>query len=119
MAPVCAIGGALRHVEFRPALGAFTCATHPASVSTAPVQAMEISLYPAYNTLSKMLSCHPELRRDAMCIGGTSQFPLTCFRGIDQWGERFGYLLLDPMVGAIGAFSFRDGIATADRCGAL
>ena len=42
-----------------------------------------------------------------MCIGGTSQFPLTLFRGIDQWGERFGYLLLDPMVGAIGAFSFR------------
>jgi N-methylhydantoinase B len=110
-----AIGGALRHIEFRPALGAFTCATHPASVSTAPVQAMEISLYPAYNTLSKMLSCHPELRRDAMCIGGTSQFPLTCFRGIDQWGERFGYLLLDPMVGAIGAFSFRDGIATGGQ----
>ncbi|HYB41343.1 MAG TPA: hydantoinase B/oxoprolinase family protein, partial [Candidatus Methylomirabilis sp.] len=95
--------------------GAFTCATHPASVSTAPVQAMEISLYPAYNTLSKMLSCHPALRRDAMCIGGTSQFPLTCFRGIDQWGERFGYLLLDPMVGAIGAFSFRDGIATGGQ----
>ena len=76
---------------------------------------MEISLYPAYNTLSKMLSCHPELKRDAMCIGGTSQFPLTCFRGIDQWGERFGYLLLDPMVGAIGAFSFRDGIATGGQ----
>ena len=110
-----AIGGALRHIEFRPALGAFTCATHPASVSTAPVQAMEISLYPAYNTLSKMLSCDPELKRDAMCIGGTSQFPLTCFRGIDQWGERFGYLLLDPMVGAIGAFSFRDGIATGGQ----
>jgi N-methylhydantoinase B len=110
-----AIGGALRHIQFRPALGAFTCATHPASVSTAPVQAMEISLYPAYNTLSKLLAGDPELSRDVMCIGGTSQFPLTCFRGIDQWGERFGYLLLDPMVGAIGAFSFRDGIATGGQ----
>ena len=76
---------------------------------------MEISLYPAYNTLSKLLAGDPELRRDVMCIGGTSQFPLTCFRGIDQWGERFGYLLLDPMVGAIGAFSFRDGIATGGQ----
>ena len=84
-------------------------------MSTAPVQAMEISLYPAYNTLSKMLACHPELKRDVMTIGGTSQFPLTCFRGIDQWGERYGYLLLDPMVGAIGAFSFRDGIATGGQ----
>src|SRR5437762_2950888 len=37
------------------------------------------------------------------------------FRGIDQWGEKFGYLLLDPMVGAIGAFSFRDGIATGGQ----
>jgi N-methylhydantoinase B len=110
-----AIGGALRHIQFRPALGAFTCATHPASVSTAPVQAMEISLYPAYNTLSKLLAGDPQLRRDVMCIGGTSQFPLTCFRGVDQWGERFGYLLLDPMVGAIGAFSFRDGIATGGQ----
>ena len=110
-----AIGGALRHIEFRPAMGAFTSATHPASVTTAPVQAMEISLYPAYNTLSKMLAGHPELKKDVMCIGGTSQFPLTCFRGIDQWGERFGYLLLDPMVGAIGAFSFRDGIATGGQ----
>ncbi len=76
---------------------------------------MEISLYPAYNTLSKLLACHPELKKDVMCIGGTSQFPLTVFRGIDQWGERFGYLLLDPMVGAIGAFSFRDGIATGGQ----
>src|SRR5205809_1729260 len=110
-----AIGGALRHIEFQPALGAFTSAAHPASVSTAPVQAMEISLYPAYNTISKLLSGDPELKRDAMCIGGTSQFPLTVFRGIDQWGEKFGYLLLDPMVGAIGAFSFRDGIATGGQ----
>src|ERR1043166_6553393 len=110
-----AIGGALRHIEFRPALGCFTSATHPASVSTAPVQAMEISLYPAYNTISKMLSCDPELKKDVMTIGGTSQFPLTVFRGIDQWGEKFGYLLLDPMVGAIGAFSFKDGIATGGQ----
>src|SRR5262249_39224495 len=110
-----AIGGALRHIEFQPALGVFTSATHPASVSTAPVQAMEISLYPAYNTMSKMLSCDPGLKRDVMTIGGTSQFPLTVFRGVDQWGERFGYLLLDPMVGAIGAFSFRDGIATGGQ----
>lgn len=110
-----AIGGALRHIEFRPAIGAFTCATHPASVSTAPIQAMEISLYPAYNTISKMLACNPELKRDIMCIGGTSQFPLTVFRGVDQWGERFGYILLDPMVGAIGAFSFRDGIPTGGQ----
>ena len=110
-----AIGGALRHVEFDPTPGTFNCANFPASVSTAPVQAMEISLYPAYNVLSKMIFRDPRMRNDIMCIGGTSQWPATIFRGIDQWGERYGYLLVDPIGGAIGAFSHGDGISTGGQ----
>jgi N-methylhydantoinase B len=110
-----AIGGALRHVEFDPTPGTFNCATFPASVSTAPVQAMEISLYPAYNVLSKMLFSDPRMREDVMCIGGTSQWPATIFRGIDQWGEKYGYLLVDPIGGAIGAFSTGDGISNGGQ----
>ena len=109
------IGGALRHVEFDPTPGTFNCANFPASVSTAPVQAMEISLYPAYNVLSKMIHSDPEMRRDIMCIGGTSQWPATIFRGIDQWGERYGYILVDPIGGAIGAFATGDGISTGGQ----
>src|SRR6185295_16649541 len=75
----------------------------------------EISLYPAYNVLSKMIYPDPELRKDTMCIGGTSQWPATIFRGIDQWGERYGYLLVDPIGGAIGAFSHADGISTGGQ----
>src|SRR5437879_5527664 len=110
-----AVGGALRHVEFNPTPGTLNCADFPASVSTAPVQCMEISLYPAYNVLSKMIYPDAELRRDLMCIGGTSQWPATIFRGIDQWGERYGYLLVDPIGGAIGAFSHADGISTGGQ----
>jgi N-methylhydantoinase B len=110
-----AVGGALRHVEFNPTPGTLNCADFPASVSTAPVQCMEISLYPAYNVLSKMIYSDAELRRDAMCIGGTSQWPATIFRGIDQWGERYGYILVDPIGGAIGAFSHADGISTGGQ----
>jgi len=109
------IGGALRHVEFDPTPGSFNCANFPASVSTAPVQAMEISLYPAYNVLSKMIHDDPAMRRDIMCIGGTSQWPATIFRGTDQWGERYGYLLVDPIGGAIGAFAEADGINTGGQ----
>ena len=109
------IGGALRHVEFDPTPGTFNCANFPASVSTAPVQAMEISLYPAYNVLSKMIHCDSEMRRDIMCIGGTSQWPATIFRGTDQWGEPYGYLLVDPIGGAIGAFATGDGISTGGQ----
>ncbi len=100
---------------FNPTPGTLNCASFPASVSTAPVQAMEISLYPAYNVLSKMIFADPAMRQDVMCIGGTSQWPATIFRGIDQWGERYGYLLIDPIGGAIGAFSTQDGISTGGQ----
>jgi len=110
-----ACGGALRHIEFDPTPGTFNCANYPASVSTAPIQSMEISLYPAYNVLSKMLYPNKEMRKDIMCIGGTSQWPATLFRGTDQWGERYGYLLIDPIGGAIGAFSMADGINTGGQ----
>lgn len=110
-----AVGGALRHVDFNPTPGTLNCADFPASVSTAPVQCMEISLYPAYNVISKMMHADPAMRNDTMCIGGTSQWPATIFRGIDQWGERYGYLLVDPIGGAIGAFSHADGISTGGQ----
>src|SRR3989442_8695532 len=106
------IAGALRHVEFDPTPGTFNCANFPASVSTAPIQAMEISVYPAYNALSKMIHSDPEMRNDIMCIGGTSQWPATIFRGIDQWGDPYGYILVDPIGAAIGGFAPRDGIST-------
>jgi len=109
------IGGALRHVEFDPTPGTFNCANFPASVSTAPIQAMEISLYPAYNVLSKMMHSDAQMRQDIMCIGGTSQWPATIFRGIDQWGDPYGYLLVDPIGGAIGAFATGDGISTGGQ----
>ncbi len=110
-----ACGGALRHIEFDPTPGTLNCADFPASVSTAPIQAMEISLYPAYNVISKMIFPDKELRKDIMCIGGTSQWPATLFRGIDQWGEQYGYLLVDPIGGAIGAFTMADGINTGGQ----
>jgi N-methylhydantoinase B len=102
-------------VEFDPSPGTFNCADFPASVSTAPIQAMEISLYPAYTVISKMIYADPTMRHDVMCIGGTSQWPATIFRGVDQWGERYGYILVDPIGGAIGAFSTQDGISTGGQ----
>ena len=110
-----AIGGALRHVKFEATPGTMNCAEFPASVSTAPVQAMEISLYPTYNVLSKMIFSDAQMRKDIMCIGGTSQWPATIFRGTDQWGDPFGYLLVDPIGGAIGAFAHADGISTGGQ----
>ncbi|WP_417211558.1 hydantoinase B/oxoprolinase family protein [Antarctobacter sp.] len=110
-----AIGGALRHVNFDPTPGTFTCANFPASVSTAPVQAMEIALYPVYNVLAKLVYSNPDLRPDILGMSGSSQMPLTNYRGMDQHGEKFGYVVLDMLAGAIGAFANGDGISTGGQ----
>jgi len=110
-----AIGGALRHITFDPTPGTFTCARHPASVSTAPVQSMEIALYPTYNVLAKMVYSDQKMRNDIMCTGGTSQFPTVLFNGTDQRGEPYAMGLIDPLAGAIGAFTKADGISTGGQ----
>jgi hypothetical protein len=43
-------------------------------------------LYVSYSPISEILSCDPELKRDVMPIGGTSQCLLTVFRGTDERG---------------------------------
>jgi N-methylhydantoinase B len=110
-----AIGGALRHVNFDPTPGTMNCANYPASVSSATIQAMEISLYPTYNVISKMMYPDPALRPDIVTIGGCSQWPGVLFQGTDQRGEKFGYVLIDPIGGAIGAFAVGDGISTGGQ----
>lgn len=110
-----AIGGALRHVVFDPTPGTFTCADFPASVSTAPIQAMEIALYPVYNVLAKMVYPNPDLRPDILCMSGSSQMPITQYRGTDQHGDAFGYGMIDVLAGGIGAFAVGDGISTGGQ----
>jgi N-methylhydantoinase B len=110
-----AIGGALRHVTFDPTPGTFTCADFPASVSTAPIQAMEIALYPVYNVLAKMVYPNPKLRPDILCMSGSSQMPITQYRGIDQHGDSYGYGMIDVLAGGIGAFAVGDGISTGGQ----
>src|SRR5260370_10422659 len=62
-----------------------------------------------------MIHADPGMRKDVRCIGARSQWPATIFRGTDQWGERYGYILVDPIGGAIGAFSTGDGISTGGQ----
>jgi len=54
-------------------------------------------------------------RRSRTTLAVTSQWPTTIFRGTDQWGEKYGYLLIDPIGGSIGAFAQGDGINTGGQ----
>lgn len=109
-----AIGGALKHIEFRPVFGRITCASYPAAVSVSPPSATLLTQGQSLNCLSKMItsSSSEALRREANAKFSANQFPIVSLNGKDQRGEAVSGILLDPMSSAIGAFSHRDGIAT-------
>jgi N-methylhydantoinase B len=109
-----AIGGALKHIEFRPVFGRITCASYPAAVSVSPPSATLLTQGQSLNCLSKMItsSSSDDLRREANAKFSANQFPVVSLNGIDQRGEPVSGILLDPMSSAIGAFPHRDGIAT-------
>ena len=109
------IGGALRHVEFDPT---------PGHVQLRELSGVGIDgtdsgdgdlALPAYNVLSKMIYSDPAMRQDVMCIGGTSQWPATIFRGIDQWGDRLRLPAGRPDRRRHRRLRDRDGISTGGQ----
>lgn len=106
-----ATGGALRRIDFAPVAGTVTCASYPGSVSMAQGAAV-LSGALAIGALSRLLSFDPDLRSETFAAGGVSTFLIDSLAGVNQWGKPFGTILLDPMLGATGAFTSRDGIDT-------
>jgi N-methylhydantoinase B len=104
-----ATGGPLRRIEFRPTPGTILCATRPASVSNAQI-AVCLAGGLATSLLGRMLATDEDLSREVFAPGATTVFPIDSLAGIDQWGKPYGTILLDPMLGGTGAFTFRDGI---------
>lgn len=103
-------GGLINKLEFRPAPGTLTCATYPGGVSMWTSVAVSIPM--AARVVGKMLACDPELKRDILTSCGLSNTIWTGFSGVNQSGEVFATVTLDQIAGAIGAFSFRDGVST-------
>jgi N-methylhydantoinase B len=107
-----ALGGAHRHISFKPTPGTLSCATYPSPMSCGGTIGAYASLILANNTIAKMMASAPELRGDLMCNEANSQWPIVAISGIDQRGEPFGTAVMDPMIGGLGAISDRDGIDT-------
>jgi N-methylhydantoinase B len=105
-----AIGGALRQIDIEAEPGTITCADFPAACSNGGNMTVHSAIGLAVNVLAKMMASEPTLSRSFSCQGGCSQFPGATMSGVDRRGNNFGTFLLDPMMGAIGAFSFRDGV---------
>lgn len=107
-----AIGGPLRSMVFEPEPGTLTTASYPSAVSNGGAIGTEFSISMANNTVARMSHTTPELRRFYTANNGISQWPIVSLTGRDRQGEVFQNMILDWYAAPVGAFSFRDGIAT-------
>ena len=108
------IEGAYRHIEFEPIPGTITCATFPAGVISAPPVVLLQTIGLAGLTISRMLSCSSdaELQAEVQSCMGALMFPIDAIAGVDQRGNPYASFLLDPVGGALGALSWKDGVNT-------
>lgn len=102
-------GGLLRPVEVLAPDGLVCTALPPAPVGSATVETVWVVSNVVSAALNRLLACSPRHREraQAVCSGTMATFNLG---GINQFGERFGLHLMDPLAGGFGAFSSRDGL---------
>lgn len=103
--------GVLAHMQFEPVPGTLNCASYPAAVTT--LSATIVSVYLASQVLSKMLMTGPEdLRNVANATGGVALPGWWVASGLNRNGKFVADVTGDQVMGAIGAFPFRDGVDT-------
>ena len=108
-----AVGGVLRHCEFRPTSGTISVASHPAAVSCGPPAGIINALSQTHRLLSKMTRASEELNKEAYVGGAASTWPVATVYGENQWGHPVGTIMMDTMMGGLGAFTSRDGLTAA------
>lgn len=106
---LCA-GGLLRCLDFEPVPGLRTSCSWPAAVSSG-VNPHSVTYYQASSLISKMFACDPQLSRRAMAPGGMHTLVTQSYSGT-RGGRYYAGATTDVMAGALGAFSFRDGVSS-------
>ncbi len=101
--------GLLRPVTITAPDGLICTAQHPAPVGSATVETIWTVTNVVQKALNLLLACSPDFacRAQAVSSGTMATFNLG---GVNQFGERFGLHLLDPLAGGSGAFAGRDGV---------
>jgi N-methylhydantoinase B len=101
--------GVLRPVTMHAPEGTLCNANWPAPVSGATVCAVWIVMNVAVAALSRMVSCAPDMVREAQAVT-KGQMSVLTLSGRNRNGESYGTLLLDSMAGGGGASIDQDGL---------
>jgi N-methylhydantoinase B len=106
--------GLLEQVDFDLPESRISSAHHPSAVSTSLGMTSTINL--AHYVTAKMLSAAEPTSKHIFAASGLNTLIVNHMVGINQRGEPFLDLAMDGVTGALGAFSFRDGL---DHGGAI
>lgn len=85
-----------------------TSAHHPAAVSTSLGTTTAVAQI--HYLVAKMFASDPELRRHVFAASAIHTSVVNHMFGIDQLGRPYAHFPFDAVVGALGAFTDRDGI---------
>jgi N-methylhydantoinase B len=100
--------GLLEQVDFDLPENRISSAHHPSAVSTSLGMTSTINL--AQYVAAKMLSAAEPMNKHIFAASGLNTLVVNHMVGINQRGEPFLDLPIDGTTGALGAFSFRDGL---------
>jgi N-methylhydantoinase B len=100
--------GVLRQLSFEFEVGAINSAQHQSAVSSS--LGLVMSLVQAQYVAAKMLSTSQETKEHVFGASGLHTMLTNHMFGRDRNGKEFAHFPFDGTVGAIGAFSHRDGI---------
>jgi N-methylhydantoinase B len=100
--------GLLRPVTIVSRPGSICDARFPAPVGAATVEAVWVAKNALTAALAKLKACTPGLEAEVQAVSAGTMSTVN-LGGIDQYGQRYGIHLMDPMMNGFGAYNGRDG----------
>jgi N-methylhydantoinase B len=106
-----ASSGLLRCVEIKSKPGTIMDAQPPACVSAATLPGLFVVQCLAQQLVCRMMCASETFARDVIALD-TGSFTMMMIHGANKDGAPFQTMLMDPMGGAVGARSWKDGVNT-------
>ena len=101
--------GILNAIRITAPEGIVNNAKWPAPVSSGTCATVWVTKNVTTSALARMLGCSDKYYREVQAVTDGS-FAVLNLAGLNQYGEPFGTMLLDPLLGGAGAYSFKDGL---------
>ncbi len=101
--------GILNAIDLVAPEGIVNNAKWPAPVSSGTCATVWVTKNITTGALARLLGCSEKYYREVQSVTAGSMAVLN-LAGLNQYGEPFGTLLLDPICGGGGAYSYKDGL---------